>query len=312
MYIGIDRATELLKQGEIVSFPTETVYGLGADAWNPSAIQKVFEVKRRPADNPLIVHVASKPMIEQFAREISPDARELMNAFWPGPLTLIFPKKPGVLDLVTAGLDTVALRWPSHPVSQELIYRVAPLVAPSANLSGHPSPTIAQHVIEDFGEDFPVIDGGSTQIGLESTVLDLTTEPFTIHRPGFIDKEKIEQVLKKKVSISDERHSPESEPAKSPGTKYSHYAPSAEVRWLDPEEKPDREDTLYLLHGRELSAESGHTLHYHGDFEQLARELYDRFREADHLGLASVAVEPIQGHEGIRKALINRIQKAIG
>ncbi|WP_372635678.1 L-threonylcarbamoyladenylate synthase [Fodinibius sp.] len=310
----LDRYIQLLREGEIVAFPTETVYGLGADAWNPSAIRKIFVRKERPTDNPLIVHVASIPAVEQFAREISADARTLMQRFWPGPLTLIFKKKPEVLDLVTAGLDTVGVRWPSHPLSQELIASAGPLAAPSANTSGRPSPTKAEHVREDFGEQFPVIDAGETAIGLESTVLDLSRKPYRIYRPGAVSVQDIEEALGKKV----EQASGDNPPAenRSPGTKYSHYTPDATVRWLDVNETtaPDS-GTLYLLHSRRPGREGSNIITYEGDFPQFARELYDRFRQADHRGYTTVAIEPFTGGERedpLMPALENRIQKAIG
>lgn len=308
----LDTYIQLLKKGEIVAFPTETVYGLGADAWNPSAIRKVFEQKGRPSDNPLIVHVASAADAEAFAAEISEAARRLMEQFWPGPLTLIFPKKKAVLDLITAGLDTVAIRWPSHPLSQELIAAAGPLVAPSANSSGRPSPTRAEHVRADFGANFPVVDAGETAIGLESTVLDVTQKPYRIYRPGAISAGEIEAVVETVVKQAEDR--PDTA-AKSPGTKYTHYTPEATVRWLAEEETGgDQPDTLFLLHSRRIEATGEHILQYDGDFRQLARELYDRFRQADLQGYRQVAIERFTDPEADKliPALLNRIQKAVG
>lgn len=307
----LDRYIQLLKEGELVAFPTETVYGLGADAWNPSAIKKVFVLKERPADNPLIVHVASVSSVEQFALEIPADARSLMQHFWPGPLTLIFRKKPKVLDLVTAGLDTVAVRWPSHPLSQNLIANAGPLVAPSANSSGRPSPTRPQHVREDFGESFPVIDAGDTPIGLESTVLDLTEEPYRIYRPGAITDRAIEEVIGKKVHPAAKNQ--QNTAAKSPGTKYTHYAPDAAVRWLEPGEKADNADTLYLFHSHQPKKKAGNMIAYQGDMKKFGRELYDRFRQADRRGFKTVAIEPFaaERRDSLIPALVNRIQKAV-
>lgn len=306
------KAIELLKKGEAVAFPTETVYGLGADAWNPSAIKKVFEIKGRPTDNPLIVHIASKEMVSDFTTDISAAAYKLMEQCWPGPLTLIFKKKPNVLDLISGGLDTVALRWPNHPISQELIFRVGPLVAPSANTSGRPSPTRAEHVGEDFGSDFPVIDGGQTQIGLESTVLDVSGPSLTIYRPGYISKDRIEEITGEKVNLQEE--SSNNEKARSPGTKYSHYAPQADVRWLEDGELPDQEHVLYLIHSLESDEDENH-IHYHGDYTQMAAELYDRFRQADHRQYREVAIEPftqqMREEHPITEALLNRISRAV-
>lgn len=305
---------DLLKGGEVVAFPTETVYGLGADAWNPGAIRKVFETKGRPADNPLIVHVASKEMAGEFAAEIPPEAERLMDAFWPGPLTLIFRKKPEVLDFITAGLDTVAVRMPDHPLALRLIEAAGPLVAPSANTSGRPSPTQARHVREDFGPGFPVIDGGACRIGLESTVLSVSEEPFEIFRPGYVSRQALEEVLGSPVR--EHQLSPGEEQPRSPGMKYSHYSPEAQVRWMEHDEKPKRNDTLYLLISSNMKAsQSAYLIRYESDYARLARELYDRFRQADREGLKAVAIEDfraVKTDSELTSALLNRIEKAIG
>ncbi|WP_445666328.1 L-threonylcarbamoyladenylate synthase [Fodinibius sp. AD559] len=310
----LDQYINLLKSGEVVAFPTETVYGLGADAKNPDAIKKVFEIKGRPSDNPLIVHISDKKQTEDFASKISDDARKLMDGFWPGPLTLIFEKKPQVLDIITAGLDTVALRWPKHPLSQQLIARAGALVAPSANSSGKPSPTKAEHVKEDFGDDFPVVDAGETDIGLESTVLDISSEPYTIYRPGAVSAEEIKKVIGKEV-VQDSNSS-QDKTAKSPGTKYSHYSPAAKVQWISSgDDTTFVEDALYLLHNRPAPQKSTRVIHYKGDFKKMAHELYDRFRHADHQQLEFVFVEPFSNDQlrnPIVEALQNRISKAIG
>lgn len=304
----LNRFVSLIKEGEIVAFPTETVYGLGADAWNPEAIQKVFQKKGRPADNPLIVHVSSVMMAEEFAKEISDDAKKLIQNFWPGPLTLIFKKKAEVPDVLTAGMPTVAIRWPRHPLSQELIAQAGPLVAPSANTSGKPSPTRPEHVKEDFGEDFPVIEAGETDIGLESAVLDVSKEPYKIYRPGGISREKIEAVLGRSIEVAD---SSNEAAEKSPGTKYTHYAPKAEVKWL--EGKADDPDTLYLFHSRMPELKTDNIIQYEGDYRQMARELYDRFRQADHDGYKRIAIEPFDDvtEKEMIPALKNRIKKAL-
>ena len=309
----LDRYVNLLKSGEVVAFPTETVYGLGADAKDPDAIKKVFEIKGRPSDNPLIIHVSDKKQVEDFASKISDDARKLMDAFWPGPLTLIFKKKPEVLDLITAGLDTVALRWPKHPLSQQLIALAGPMVAPSANSSGKPSPTKAEHVKEDFGDDFPVVDAGETEIGLESTVLDISSEPYTIYRPGAISADEITEVIGKEVFQGS--GSSKDEAAKSPGTKYSHYTPEAKVQWISTSDTTFVHEAMYLMHSRPAPRKSNRVIHYDGNFNKMAHELYDRFRQADHQQLYFVFVEPFsseQRQKPIVQALQNRISKAIG
>lgn len=296
----------------MVAFPTETVYGLGADAWNPDAVKKVFEIKGRPADNPLIVHISNLHMVQDFAKEIPEDAKKLMKAFWPGALTLIFKKKSNVPDIITGGLSTVALRWPSHPISQQLISLAGPLVAPSANTSGKPSPTRPEHVFEDFGDDFPVIKGGKTQIGLESTVLDVSESPFTIYRPGAIGKDEIESVID--IEVLESIRS-ENQTTKSPGTKYTHYAPNASVRWLQENEKLDLQNVFYLIHSSNFESKGENIINYSGNYETMAKELYDRFRQADHENFDEIVIEPFSeqllSKQPIVKALLNRIQKAI-
>jgi len=309
----LDRYINLLKSGEVVAFPTETVYGLGADAKNPDAVKKIFEIKGRPSDNPLIVHISDKKQAKYFALEISDDAHKLMDAFWPGPLTLIFKKKPQVLDIITAGLDTIALRWPKHPLSQQLIALAGPVVAPSANSSGKPSPTKAEHVKEDFGDDFPVVNAGETEIGLESTVLDITSEPYTIYRPGAVSADEISRIVDKDV-IQDSGSSKD-ETAKSPGTKYSHYSPEAKVQWISSGDTTFIDEALYLLHSRPAPRKSDRVIHYEGNFNKMAHELYDRFRHADHQNLEFVFVEPFSSEQlqnPIVQALQNRISKALG
>lgn len=218
-------AATLIQSGELVAFPTETVYGLGASIFNPAAIQNIYQAKGRPSDNPLIAHIADLQDLARIAIDIPDAFYTLSDAFFPGPLTLILKRHPAVPALVSAGLDTIAVRQPSHPIAQDLIRLVGdPLVAPSANLSGKPSSTSAQHVLEDFsGKIAAVIEGGSAQIGIESTVLSLIGEP-TILRLGHITQEELEAVLGRKV-LKATAHTP----VASPGMKYRHYAPLARV-----------------------------------------------------------------------------------
>ena len=298
---------QLIKSGEVVAFPTETVYGLGADAWNPSAIKKVFSTKGRPSDNPLIVHISTKEDVAKFAVEVPDFALKLMEAFWPGPLTLVLKKKPEVLDGVTAGLETVAIRMPNHSIALDLISKTGPLVAPSANKSGRPSPTKAEHVRSDFGLDFPVIDGKATKIGLESTVIDLSQSIPAILRPGSISRIQIEEVLD---TFVEESYFHQTEKPRSPGQKYSHYKPNAEVRWLKEDESLDDPSSLYLLIS---GSESGsNIINYKGKLNRLAAELYDRFRQADINGYKKVIIQPFKelDHPMV-SALMNRIGKAI-
>lgn len=226
------QAVDILSNGDLVAFPTETVYGLGADATNPQAVAKIFEAKGRPTDNPLIVHVDSKETALVYGEEISEKALLCMDAFWPGALTLIVKAKPDVFAAnVTADLDTVGIRVPNHPVALNLLKQLKlPVAAPSANTSGKPSPTLAEHVYHDMESKIPLIlDGGATMIGIESTVLDTTSEPPVILRPGHVTKGQIEKIIGT-VRLSSELQS--SKP-KSPGMKYTHYAPDAPVYLIE-------------------------------------------------------------------------------
>jgi len=298
---------QAIKSGDVVAFPTETVYGLGADAWNSGAIAKVFETKGRPSDNPLIVHVSHTDQVNDFAAEIPESAQLLIEEFWPGPLTLVLNKRSEVLDAVTAGLNTVAIRMPANELALELISQTGPLVAPSANKSGAPSPTKASHVKADFGDSILVIDGGRTQVGLESTVLDITGEQPIILRPGSIGKEELRHVLGISVLIDNSN----SEKPKSPGQKYSHYKPNAEVRWLNSDDDLEDNSTLFLLLHSEIEAEN--IINYDQDFDLLASEIYDRFRQADYDGFKKVIIEPFDERyeDSVIPALLNRINKAI-
>lgn len=225
----IEQAAALLKEGELVAFPTETVYGLGACVFNEEAVQKIFTVKGRPSDNPLIVHIAHLKQLPMLVEFVPEDFFILAHHFFPGPLTLVVRKHPHVPSIVSGGLDTVAIRQPAHPIAASLIEKVGqPLVAPSANLSGKPSPTLASHVLEDLNGKIPaILDGGACRLGIESTVVDLVSfEHPTILRPGEITDAQLEAVLRKPVAVlekTDQR-------VGSPGMRYRHYAPQAIVK----------------------------------------------------------------------------------
>ena len=229
----MERAGEILKKGGLVAFPTETVYGLGGDALNPEASARIYAAKGRPSDNPLIVHIADMEALKVLASEVPEKARLLADRFWPGPLTMIMPKSDAVPYATTGGLDTVAIRMPSHPTAYELIRSSGVYIAaPSANTSGRPSPTTAQHVYEDLnGRIDMIIDSGKVDIGLESTIVDLTGEIPTILRPGYITKEMLEEavgpVTIDKAILAD-HEDPNLRP-KAPGMKYKHYSPSCKV-----------------------------------------------------------------------------------
>lgn len=231
---------EALKRGELVAFPTETVYGLGASAFLPEAISKIYAVKGRPQDNPLIVHLQDLPELELVAQDIPDLAYQLFQTFSPGPLTLILPKSDRIPYEATAGLDTVGIRFPNTPMSRALIRAAGPLVAPSANLSGRPSPTRAEHVLSDLDGRIPyILDGGPCRIGLESTILDLTQAAPKILRPGGLTQECLEAFFAEKLTCFQSADDAKG-PAKAPGMKYRHYAPKAQL-------------TLYKLEQRQAA-----------------------------------------------------------
>lgn len=233
---SIQLAARLLRQGELVALPTETVYGIAADARNGEAVHKIFEAKGRPQDNPLIVHIFGMEMLEGVVAEVPARARKLAAAFWPGPLTMVMPRGPEVSDVTCAGLDTVGVRMPSHPVVQGVIRTSGvAFAAPSANLSGKPSPTNAQDTLADMDGRLPLIlDGGESMVGVESTVVSVVGEHPMLLRPGYITKEQMEAVLGEEVLVSPAilEKLKDGEVARSPGMKYKHYAPKAQVTIL--------------------------------------------------------------------------------
>lgn len=321
-YPHIKEAAQLLKQNEVIAFPTETVYGLGGNALSMGAVAKIFEAKGRPADNPLIVHVASRPHVEKLVTRIPKHADQLMNAFWPGPLTIVLPGGQSVASNVTAGLDTVAIRMPDHPVALAILKEAnLPLAAPSANLSGKPSPTSAKHVIHDLnGRIAGVVDGGSTGVGLESTVVDCSGDVVTILRPGGVTKEQLEEVVgevKIDPALSDDGHQP-----KSPGVKYKHYAPTAPVTLVDGsysfiQQIVDKRRAEGLKVGVLATEESKELLNGDvvipcGSKEELitvANRLYDVLRKFDESNVDEIYSE-VFTHEGVGAAVMNRLTKA--
>ena len=233
---SIALAAELLQKGELVALPTETVYGIAADARNGEAVKKIFEAKGRPQDNPLIVHIYGMEMLKGIVSEVPDRAYKLAKAFWPGPLTMVMPRGGEVSDVTCAGLDTVGVRMPSHPVVQAVIKASGvAFAAPSANLSGKPSPTNAQDTLVDMDGRLPLIlDGGESAVGVESTVVAVTGEHPMLLRPGYVTKEQMEEVLGEEVLVSPAilEKLKDGEVARSPGMKYKHYAPKAQVTIL--------------------------------------------------------------------------------
>lgn len=304
------QAVEILKSGEVVAFPTETVYGLGADATNFGAVSKIFEAKGRPADNPLIVHVDSKESALNYVKEVSPKALQCMDAFWPGALTLIMQAKPETFaNNVTANLQTVGIRVPNHPVALKLLQEVKlPLAAPSANTSGKPSPTLASHVRHDMDGRVPLIlDGGATEIGIESTVLDTTCEPPVILRPGKITKEQIESVIGTIRSSSGNK----SNVPKSPGMKYAHYAPTAPLYLIEDEKALIEKAIQYVQEKGKRVAVISEMDYPLADFNfPLSMEsLYASLRECD-LTDADLILAPVKSSDQDQVALMNRLEKA--
>jgi L-threonylcarbamoyladenylate synthase len=312
MNVDLDKAEKILRNGGIVAIPTETVYGLAADAFNSEAVEKTFSQKGRPSDNPLIVHISDVSQLHSLAETPPSVLGKLAEKFWPGPLTLVLRKLSSVPDIVTGGLATVAVRMPDHPLTLKLISRCGPLTAPSANKSGRPSPTKASHVEDDFGKEFPVLNGGDCDIGLESTVLDLTSDPFTILRPGAIARRALMECIGEKInSIPD---STSIQKPVSPGIKYTHYKPDAAVFWIKKKPEHIQTDIFYILHSPNSDKFAGNknVVCFAGNYRELAKQLYDLFRTADHLGFSKIAVEmlPDPTEDDFITPLHNRISKA--
>lgn len=304
---AIEEAAARIREGLLVAFPTETVYGLGADATNNIAVARIFEAKGRPRFNPLIVHVPSLEAAEQIA-EVGETARVLAHAFWPGPLTLVMTRRAGagISDLVTAGLETVALRVPDHEIARELLAVAGrPLAAPSANRSGRVSPTRPEHVAADLGERVAMIlDGGATAHGLESTVLDVSGAHPVLLRPGAVPREAIEALLGEKLRDGD---AVSAKPI-SPGQLESHYAPAAAVR-LNARDVRDGE--ALLAFGPDVPATRGPVFNLSptGDLVEAAANLFAALRALDAKGMATIAVMPIPTH-GLGEAINDRLTRA--
>jgi L-threonylcarbamoyladenylate synthase len=296
---AIAAAAQALKEGELVGVPTETVYGLGADAGNDAAMAKIFAAKGRPADHPLIVHIARAAELDDWARDVPLAAHTLAAAFWPGPLTLVLKRASHVLDLVTGGRPTVGLRVPAHPLALRLLERFAGgVAAPSANRFGRVSPTTAAHVIADLGTDVDIVlDGGPCEVGLESTIVDLSGEP-TILRPGGITAERITEVLGTKIGYDTQG------PARAPGMLATHYAPRCRIELVPVDEVADRIAAL---------ARQGFTVRALDAArpDELAPRLYAQMRAADADGI-EVLVAALPADVGLGAAVADRLRKAAG
>ncbi len=323
-------AGKILKDGGLVAFPTETVYGLGGDALNRDSSRKIYAAKGRPSDNPLIVHICRMEDLIRVAKEIPKEAYKVADAFWPGPLTMIFHKADAVPYETTGGLDTVAVRFPSHRTAQKLIeYAGGFVAAPSANLSGRPSPTVAKYVEEDMqGRIEMVIDGGEVGIGLESTIIDMTVTPPQILRPGYVTRQMLEQVLGTVDTDVTILRNDSGQAPKAPGMKYRHYAPKGELTIVE----GDREHVVaYINEQTDLDRKAGfrtgvistiETLdEYTADIvkcvgsrqdeEAIARHLFTVLREFDDDEVERMYSESFAG-DGLGQAIMNRLLKAAG
>lgn len=327
----LKKAAHLICQGEVVAFPTETVYGLGANALDKEGVKKIFLAKGRPGDNPLIVHVSNLAQMESLVIGISDKAYALMEKFWPGPLTLIFPKSDLVPKEVTAGLNTVAVRMPEHPIALALIKESGvPIAAPSANISGKPSPTEGEHVLRDLNGKIPlIIDGGRSEVGLESTVLDLTVDPPLILRPGGVTLEEIKGII---GAVKYDPGLEENQVPRAPGMKYTHYSPEGEVFIVEGDEKEmahkiSAVSQKYRAEGKKvallLSEEIGRQFNDYEDYcyieilgsrknlSLIAHHLFSSLRNADLHGADIILVEAFSD-QGVGAAVMNRIRKAAG
>lgn len=327
----IQTAAKILQEGGLVAFPTETVYGLGGNGLDSTACEKIYLAKGRPSDNPLILHISEFEELNTIVRAVSPAAQKLMDAFWPGPLTMVFPKADIVPAKATGGLDTVAVRFPNHPVARAIIKAAGlPIAAPSANSSGKPSPTRASHVEFDLnGKIDMIVDGGAAEWGLESTIVDVSGEVPMILRPGAVTKEMMEEVVGK-VEIDPailQKPAADLRP-KAPGMKYTHYSPKAEVILVKGERTAVADEINRLAaedqaHGWKtgvMATEETKDL-YHADIvlslgsrerlEEIGANLFKYLRKFDFLGADKVYSE-VFTEEGEGMAIMNRLNKAAG
>ncbi|GAB2582980.1 L-threonylcarbamoyladenylate synthase [Spirosoma areae] len=310
--IGTDgqAAKAFLEAGQVVGIPTETVYGLAANALNPDAVLTIFRVKNRPSFDPLIIHTDSLAKLDQFVTEIPEAARQLAELFWPGPLTLLLPKRDLIPDLVTAGLPTVAVRVPNHPLTLDLLRSLDfPLAAPSANPFGYISPTTAQHVADQLGDQVPyILDGGPAGVGIESTIIGFEKNEATVYRLGGMALDQIEQVI---GPVSVRTHSTSN--PKAPGMLSSHYAPRKPLILLSPGQSPQPHERAGALAFREpfggFRPENQRVLSPTGDLNEAAKNLFAHLRALDALPIDVIYAEPLP-NEGLGWAMNDRLRRA--
>ena len=318
----IKEAAKIIQDGGLVAFPTETVYGLGADALNEEAVAKVYEAKGRPSDNPMIVHIARASDTGQLTPMLSSTIVALIDNFWPGPLTLVVKRKAGVPDRTTGGLDTVGVRMPDSKLALDLInYAGCPIAAPSANLSGKPSPTRVEDVIEDLnGKVDAILEGPACRVGIESTVLDVTGDVPTILRPGVITAEHIEAAIGRKVAIDPALHidptsteNDEEFAPKSPGMKYKHYAPKADMTIIEgSREKVQSEIQRLKMLNERLGNKVGVILFEEQAFIEAAHDFFAKLRDLDREGVDLILAGALSDTDGVGFAVMNRMLKSAG
>ena len=326
---NMDEAAAILRDGGLVGIPTETVYGLGANGLNEEAVAHIFEAKGRPQDNPLILHIPDASWLERYCKDIPLTAYKLADAYWPGPMTMILRRKDIVPDAVTAGLDTVGMRCPAHPLCRAIIDAAGvPVAAPSGNTSGRPSPTTAQHMLEDMdGKINAIVDGGPCSVGVESTIIDLTETPARLLRPGGITLEQLEAVLGEvAVDPAVTRLMGAGEQPKAPGMKYRHYAPKAPVTVVTGDPQKSAEyiashaapedgiicfDEFLPLFTRRSETRPVMDLGPAGDKEEQARHIFDALRSFDHTSVPAIWAQ-CPDATGIGLAIANRLNKAAG
>lgn len=320
--VELDQAAALIAEGKLVAIPTETVYGLAADASNGEAVASIFKAKGRPQDNPLIVHISRMQDLQKVASRVPKEALRLAEVFWPGPLTIILPKTSLISDVTSAGLDTVAIRFPSHPTAQELIRRSGvPVAAPSANLSGSPSTTSAKHCIDDlWGRVDGIVDSGECEVGLESTVISLVSETPRLLRPGYVTLEQLEAVLGQvEVDQAVTQKPPEDAKVASPGMKYKHYAPKCQVILLEGSRKQFSEyvnqhavvGTVALCYEEDLPnlRIPAFSIGKEADQAAQAAHLFRCLRDLDQQGVSLVYAR-CPSRKGVGLALYNRLIRA--
>ena len=319
---GIAEASNLLKAGEVIGIPTETVYGLAADATNEEAVKKIFIAKGRPQDNPLIVHIADLSMMTDYVKDVPAIAYKLAEKFWPGPLTMVLPKKDIIPCITSGGLDTVGIRFPSNKIAQQIIMTCGkPLAAPSANLSGSPSPTTSKHVFDDMNGRVPaIVDGGACEVGVESTVISFEGDVIRLLRPGYISLEDLKSVTENVVADKGILNKiGETDKVLSPGMKYKHYSPKANVIIIESSlddfvsyvSEHVSENTYAMIFDNDKINYPFQYLTYGNSSEEQAHEIFDKLREFDKLGADTVFARS-PSKDGVGLAVYNRLLRAAG